>query len=355
MRLGINLVPEGCAETAREAERLGYGVAAAPEGFRCDAVSVLSWVAAQTSRIELLSTVIQISARTPVNLALTAATLDGLSGGRFLLGLGISNAHVTEGWHGVPFAKPLARTREYVGIVRRTLAGEPAVHSGEHFTLPLPGGKGGPFQLRGASGAARVPVYLAAVGDRNLELAGEIADGWVGVFCSPEQAGEAIGLLREGRRRAGGTDPGQNLDGFDAFVSVPAAAGDDIAAAAEPISHYVAHFMSLGERGSNFYFRLATRMGYGREAEEVYDRFHGGDPIGAAKAVPLSFIDRTSLLGPERRMSRRIAEYAEAGVTTLGISPYASGGGDRVATMRAVAEAHRSAGAGDPRGPVRRG
>lgn len=339
MRLGVNLVPEDCAETAQEAERLGFDVAAAPEGFRCDAVSVLSWVAARTSRIQLLSTVIQIPARTPVSMALTAATLDGLSGGRFLLGLGVSNAHVTEGWHGTPFGKPLARTREYVEIVRRALAHEPVEYGGEHFTLPLPGGKGGAFRLPGSSDGRRTPVYLAAVGPRSLELTGEIADGWVGVFCTPAHAAKALEALGAGRQKAGLT-----LDGFDAFVSAPVVLGDDVAEAAAPISHYVARFMSLGEKESNFYFRLATQMGFGAAAEEVHERFGQGDARGAAKAVPLEFIDSTSLLGPVDRIASRMTEYARAGVTTLGLSPYAVTQEERIGTLRAAAEAHRRAG-----------
>ncbi|MEV5341644.1 LLM class flavin-dependent oxidoreductase [Streptomyces sp. NPDC052676] len=345
MRLGINLVPEDCARTAREAERLGYDVAAAPEGFRSDAVSVLGWVAAHTSRIHLLSTVIQIPARTPVAMALAAATLDGLSGGRFRLGLGISNSHVTEGWHGAPFTRPLARTREYVEIVRRTLAQQPVTYEGRHYTLPLPGSDAGAFRLPGPV-RADLPVYLAAVGPRSLETTGEIADGWVGVFCTPDHAKRALDSLRTGRRRAG-----RDLDGFDAFVSAPAAVGEDVAAAAAPIRPYVARFMSLGDRESNFYFRLAAQLGYESAAEQVQDRFRAGDHQGAADAVPLEFIDSTSLLGPPSRISRRLTEYAAAGVTTLGISPYADSTEGRIAILETVAAAHRAAGLPGLSGP----
>ncbi|MFK4221469.1 LLM class flavin-dependent oxidoreductase [Streptomyces sp. NPDC019890] len=342
MRLGINLVPQGCAETAQEAERLGFDVAAAPEGFRSDAVSVLGWVAARTSRIGLLSTVIQIPARTPVSMALTAATLDGLSGGRFRLGLGISNSHVTEGWHGTPFAKPLARTREYVEIVRRTLARDEVTYAGKHFALPMPGGNGGAFRLTTEPAHPRLPVYLAAVGPRSLQLTGEIADGWVGVFCSPELAKEALIELRTGRQRAG-----RDLDGFDAFVSAPMAVGSDVRSAAEAISHYVARFMSLGDKDSNFYYRLAVRMGHEKAADEVQERFTAGDARGAAAAVPVEFIDSTSLLGPPARIARRMSDFATAGVTTLGISPYAPTLEGQLSLVRAAAEAHRQAGLGD--------
>ncbi|MGW1298149.1 LLM class flavin-dependent oxidoreductase [Streptomyces sp. NPDC002533] len=338
MRLGINLVPEDCGRTAQEAERLGFDVAAAPEGFRSDAISVLGWVAARTSRIGLLSTVIQIPARTPVAMALAAATLDGLSGGRFRLGLGISNGHVTEGWHGAPFARPLARTREYVDIVRRTLAQEPVTYEGRHYALPLPGSDAGAFRLPGPV-RSDLPVYLAAVGTRSLELAGEIADGWVGVFCSPEHAKRALDAVRTGRQRAG-----KDHDGFDAFVSAPAAVGEEVRAAAAPIRPYAARFMSLGDRENNFYFRLARQMGYEAAAEQVQDRFQAGDLQGAADAVPLEFIDSTSLLGPPARISRRLTEYAAAGVTTLGISPYAGTPKQRIAVMETVARAHREAG-----------
>ncbi|WP_128985038.1 LLM class flavin-dependent oxidoreductase [Streptomyces roseicoloratus] len=338
MRLGINLVPEDCARTAQEAERLGFDVAAAPEGFRSDAISVLGWVAARTTRIGLLSTVIQIPARTPVAMALAAATLDGLSGGRFRLGLGISNSHVTEGWHGAPFARPLARTREYVDVVRRVLAQEPVTYEGRHYALPLPGSDAGPFRLPGPV-RRDLPVYLAAVGTRGLELTGEIADGWVGVFCTPEHTKRALDALHTGRRRAG-----REKDGFDAFLSAPAAVGEDVEAAAAPIRPYVARFMSLGDRESNFYFRLAAQMGYAAAAEEVQDRFQAGDATGAARAVPLEFIDSTSLLGPPARIARRLTEYAAAGITTLGISPYADTTEARIAVMETVARAHREAG-----------
>lgn len=335
MRLGVGLSLDGCAELAGAAERLGYDVALVPEGFRSDAASVLGWLAARTERIALMSAICQIPARTPVLAALTAATLDGLSGGRFRLGLGVSNAYVSEGWHGVPFGQPLARTREYVALVRQALAGQPVRGDGPHYPLPLPGG--GPFQLAGPPPS--VPLYLAAVGPRNVELAGEIADGWLGVFCSAELARQSLGWLAAGRSRAGA-----GLDGFDAMIGVSAVVADDVREAAEPIRGYVARFVSLGSREQNFYYAIATRMGLAREMDIVQDRFRGGDAAGAAAAVPLDFIDQTSLIGPPGRIAGRLAGYAEAGITTLVVNPQATASAGRIAIVTAVADAARQAG-----------
>src|SRR5512144_481425 len=197
MRLGVNLGYWGAGNDhenlalAQEADRLGYSSVWAAEAYGSDAATVLAWVAAQTERIDIGSAVFQIPARTPAMTAMTAATLDTLSGGRFRLGLGVSGPQVSEGWHGVRFDKPLGRTREYVAIVRMALRRERVEYSGEHYTLPLPGGPGKPLKLTVHPIREHLPVYLAAVGPRNLELAGEIADGWLAMFFSPEHSGES--------------------------------------------------------------------------------------------------------------------------------------------------------------------
>lgn len=329
MELGVNLAGDGAAEVAGEAERLGFTVATAPEGFRSDAATVLAWIAARTERIDLASGVFQMPARTPAMTALTAASLDALSQGRFRLGLGVSNPHVAEGWHGTPFARPLRWTREYVDVTRMALRREPVVYDGERIRLPLPGGRGGPMTIPGRPVRETVPVYLAAVGPRNLELAGEIADGWFGVFASPGTVAGARDHLAAGRARSGG-----DLRGFDVMVSVPMVVHDDPRAAAEAVRHYSARFLSLGHRHDNFYYRLLERLGHGAAAAEVQDRQRAGDAAGAAEAVPFEFVDSTALLGPVERIAERMTAYAEAGVTTLSISPFVPTVAGRIETLR---------------------
>ena len=226
MRLGLNLGYWGAGNDAdnlalaREADRCGYAVVWAAEAYGSDAATVLAWVAAQTDRIDVGSAIFQIPGRTPANTAMTAATLDTLSGGRFRLGLGVSGPQVSEGWHGVRFDKPLARTREYVAIVRKALARERLTFDGEFFTLPLPDGPGKALTLTVHPVRDRIPIYLAAVGPRNLELAGEIADGWLAIFFDPDGSEESIAHIRAGRERAG-----LGMEGFDIVPTVPVVMG----------------------------------------------------------------------------------------------------------------------------------
>src|SRR5215207_229169 len=235
MRLGLNLGYWGGGNRddlvlAREADRLGYSVVWAAEAYGSDAPTVLSWVAARTERIDIGSAVMQIPARTPACTAMTAATLDALSGGRFRLGLGVSGPQVSEGWHGVRFDKPLGRTREYVEIIRIAMRRETLRYSGRHYTLPLPDGPGKALKLIVHPVREHIPVYLAAVGPKNLELAGAIADGLLPIFFSPEHAGDFLDPVRVGRGKAGLT-----MDGFDVVPTVPLSVGDDLAACADPI------------------------------------------------------------------------------------------------------------------------
>ncbi|WP_306212620.1 LLM class flavin-dependent oxidoreductase [Actinoplanes sp. RD1] len=334
MRLAVNVPLQGAAEAVQEAERLGFDTAFVPEGYRSDAVSLLGYVAARTSRIHLASGVFQIPGRTPVMAAMTTAMLDNLSGGRFRVGLGIANAHVTEGWHGMPFARPLARTREYVAVLRAALAGDHVVHQGEHYRIPLPGGQGDGFRLAGSLVSPYVPIYLAAVGPRSLELAGEIADGWFGVFCSPERVIEAVARLRAGRERTG-----RDLTGFEVIPSVPLVVGDDPRTCADAVRPYVARFVSLGDGAGNFYYALLERTGHGAAAALVAERFRGGDLAGAAAAVPFEFVDATSLLGPPARIASRLAAYEAAGVTTIALSPFSPDPADRLNALRVAADA----------------
>ncbi|MYS20710.1 probable F420-dependent oxidoreductase, Rv3520c family [Streptomyces sp. DvalAA-14] len=315
MKLGANLVYQGAGELARAADDLGYDVVLAPEGYRSDAASVLGLVAGVTKRVGLASGVMQIPARPPGLTALTAATLDALSGGRFRLGLGVSNPDVSDGWYGVRFDRPLARTREYVDIVRRALTGEPVEYRGEHFRLPASGpGGGAPLQVLTQPLRPRLPVYLAAVGPRNLRLAGEIADGWIGVFTAPDAVAAAVREIAAGRAAAG-----LDMTGFDVLPSLPTAVGDDVETAVDQLRAHYVYMLGIGDPEHNFYVAMARRMGFGAEIEVFLDRLAAGDRTGAGAGVPAEFVDRTALVGPVDRLAGRMKEYDAAGVTTLGI------------------------------------
>ncbi|MFI2431137.1 LLM class flavin-dependent oxidoreductase [Streptomyces sp. NPDC018693] len=314
MKLGVNLTYQGASDLAVTAERLGYDVAFAPEGYRSDAASVLGLVAGKTDRIGLASGVMQIPARTPGMAALTAATLNSLSGGRFRLGLGVSNPDVSDGWYGVPFDRPLERTREYVEIVRAALSGRPVVYAGEHYRLPYSGSVGAPLHVITEPAGTSVPVYLGAVGPRNLQLAGEIADGWIGVFAAPEQVAASVERIAAGRALRGAA-----LDGFEVIPCLATSVGEDVAGCTDLLRAHYAHLMGIGAPARNFYCKLAAQLGWPQEAREVSLRIQAGDRAGAAAAVPAGFIDRTSLVGPVDRIAERMAAYAKAGVTTLSI------------------------------------
>jgi F420-dependent oxidoreductase-like protein len=340
MRLGLNLGYWGAGNDAdnlalaQEADRLGYSVVWAAEAYGSDAATVLAWVAAQTQRVDVGSAIFQIPGRTPANTAMTAATLDTLSGGRFRLGLGVSGPQVSEGWHGVRFDKPLARTREYIAIVRKALARERLTFEGEFFTLPLPDGPGKALTLTVHPVRERIPIYLAAVGPKNLQLAGEIADGWLAIFFDPESAGDLLGDVRTGRERAG-----LDMASFDVVPTVPVVMGDDVEACAGPVRAYSALYIGgMGSREQNFYNRLAVRMGYEEAAMQIQDRYLAKDYAGAAAAVPVDFIDRTALIGPRGRIRERLGAYAAAGVTTLTVAVYAGDLDERLRTVRAMAE-----------------
>lgn len=348
MRLGLNLGYWGAGNDAdnlhlaQEADALGYAVVWAAEAYGSDAATVLAWVAAQTRQVDVGSAVFQIPARTPAMTAMTAATLDTLSGGRFRLGLGVSGPQVSEGWHGVRFDAPLGRTREYVDIVRMALRRERVDYHGRHYELPLPGGPGKALTLTVHPVREHIPVYLAAVGPKNLELAGEKADGWLSIFPSAEHLEDSLAPIRAGRARAG-----QPMDGFDVVANCGVSIGEDLAAAAEPLKPTAALYVGgMGSREQNFYNAHARRLGFEAEAAMIQDRYLAKDHAGAVAAVPFGFVDKTALVGPVERIADRIRAYAQAGVTTLTIAPAATTPEERRATVRAVAEALDKAGAG---------
>jgi len=349
MKLGVNLGYWGAGndadnlEVAREADRLGYSVAWAAEAYGSDAATVLSWIAAQTTSIDIGSAIFQIPGRTPANCAMTAATLDTLSEGRFRLGLGVSGPQVSEGWHGVRFTKPLARTREYVDIVRMALRRERVAYDGEFWQLPLPDGPGKALTLTVHPVRDSLPIYLAAIGPKNLELCGEIADGWLAIFFSPEDAPTLMQPLRDGRAKAGKT-----MEGFDVVPTVPVVPGKDVEACADLVRPYAALYVGgMGSREKNFYNQLMVRMGYEDQAIEIQERYMGKDYAGAAGAVPLEFLDRTSLLGPPERIGERLHAYADAGVTTLTVGSFAGTIDQRVGTLRMMGEVLEASGLAD--------
>jgi F420-dependent oxidoreductase-like protein len=330
VKLGVFVNREAALPMAREAERQGYGHVLVPEGFRGDAVSLLGAIAAVTDRVRIAPGVMQIPARTPVLTALTAATIDSLSGGRFSLALGVSNPDVSQGWYGVPFGRPLDRAREYVEIVRLALGGGPVRYEGEHFRLP----EGGTPAHLHAAGARQVPILLAGVRPGSLKLAGEIGDGWIGVFCPPERLAESVAVITAARAGTGRT-----MEGFEVMPSIPIGVGDDVEKAALPLRPYFANFLGLGSKERSVYYALAVRMGFESDAARVHALVATGDRAGAAAAVPMEFMDSTSLIGDVRRIAARMAQYAVAGVTTLGLTSLATSVDGHLDNIAAAAEA----------------
>jgi len=348
VRLGLNLGYWGAGndaanlELACEADRLGFAVVWVAEAYGSDAPTVLSWLAAHTERVDIGSAIMQIPARQPAMTAMTAATLDSLSDGRFRLGLGVSGPQVSEGWYGVPFDHPLGRTREYVDIVRKALRRERLVYDGRHYRLPLPDGPGKALTLIVHPRRPHIPIYLASLGPRNLELTGEIADGWLGLFFSPEHGGDVLARLAAGREKAGAS-----MDGFDVATTSPIVVGDDWRAAADEVRGYAALYVGgMGSRTKNFYNDIACRMGYAAEAALVQDRYLAKDYAGAMAAVPLGFLDATSLLGTKERIAERMRAMADAGVTTLTVSPVLQDLERSRAALRVAVEALELAGVG---------
>jgi F420-dependent oxidoreductase-like protein len=346
MKLGVNLGYWGAGNDgdnlalAREADRLGYAVCWTAEAYGSDGATILAWVAAQTEHIDVGSAIFQIPARTPTMTAMTAATLDSLSGGRFRLGLGVSGPQVSEGWYGVPFKAPLARTREYVDIIRLALSRQRVAYDGEHFKLPLPGGPGKKLQLTVHPLREHIPIYIAAVGPKNLELTGQIADGWLAVFLSPEFVGEQLASIEAGRKQVG-----KDMTGFDVVPTVPVVIDDDLERAADQIRWYAALYIGgMGSREQNFYNQLACRMGFADAAARVQDLYLAKEHRNAAAAVPFEFIDATSLIGTPQRIANRMKEFAAAGVTTLSVTAFAASQDQRLATLSTARDALRAAG-----------
>jgi F420-dependent oxidoreductase-like protein len=349
MRLGLNLGylvasedPRGQLRLAQHAEALGFSVVWAAEAYGSDSPTVLAWLAGQTSTIDIGSAVMQIPARTPAMTAMTAASLDVLSGGRFRLGLGVSGPQVSEGWHGVRFDKPLSRTREYLAVINTALSRSTVTFSGEHYQVPLPDGAGKSLKLTIAPVSEHIPIYLAAVGPKNLELAGELADGWLAIFYAPSFAPEQLDRVRSGRNRVGKT-----LDGFDVVPSVPLVVGADPRMCADEVRAYAALYIGgMGSREQNFYNALAVRMGFGETAAMVQDLFLSRRHRDAMAAVPFDFIDQTSLLGDRDRIADGLHMLAASGVTTCSLVPYGGSVEEKLNALTVAAEALERSGVG---------
>lgn len=347
MRLGLNLGYVTSAAQlrdnlalARVADQIGYDVVWVAEAYGSDAATVLGAIAATTQRIGIGSAVLQIPGRTPAMTAMTAATLDGLSGGRFRLGLGVSGPQVSEGWHGVRFSDPVGRTREYVQIVRQAISRRKVTAGGDHFTLPLPDGPGKSLVLAFDPVRREIPLYLAAVGPKNLTLTGQIADGWLAIFFDAETGSEQINRIR-----AAAVAAGRDPLAIDISVQATLAIDDDVEIAARAVRPGAALYIGgMGSKKVNFYHGIATAMGYEAEADEVQEKFLARDYHGAAAAVPLEFIDRTSLIGSPVRIVARLASLAAAGVTTVNFSPADADADAREHALRTIHAAATAAG-----------
>jgi F420-dependent oxidoreductase-like protein len=300
-------------QSVREAERLGFEAVWCGEAYGTDAVSPCAWVLAQTTRIRAGTSILQMPARTPACAAMTAMTLQLLSGNRFLCGIGPSGPQVVEGWHGVPFGKPLARTREYIAIIRRILErAAPLEFQGEHYRIPYdgPGATGLGKPLRSiVHGDPSLQIYTAAIAPAGLKLAGEVADGTLPFFMSPEQADAIAGPVEEGIAKAGA---GKTLADFDLAPYVRVALGDDIAACRDAIRpNFALYIGGMGARSRNFYNDLARRMGYEEAAATIQDQYLAGRRREAEAAVPDALIDETSLVGPKERIRERLGAWQE--------------------------------------------
>ena len=329
MRIGVQLSYANgfrhAAEQVVDFERAGIDVVAVAEAYSFDAVSQLGYLAAKTSRVQLLSGVLPIYTRTPTLLAMTAAGLDYVSDGRFILGLGTSGPQVVEGFHGVPFDAPLRRTREVVEICRAVWRRERLDYTGQHYQMPLPPGRGTglgkALRLINHPVRERIPISIAALGPKNVELTAEIAEGWQPAFFYPERAGDVWGSAL----RAGAAKRDPVLGPLDVIVGACLAIGDDVAdrlAWAKPqLALYIG---GMGAKGRNFYHNLASRYGFGDVADRIQQLYLSGRKNEAIDAVPDELVRYTSLVGPRGFVAERISAYAEAGATTLLVAPLAT-------------------------------
>jgi F420-dependent oxidoreductase-like protein len=321
MRVGVhaNVLSSTGADFVREAERLGADAVWAPEFWAGDAFTPLAYLAATTSTIRLGTAIVQLGARTPAMLAMSAMSIQALSGGRFVLGIGTSGPQVMEGWHGVRFDRPVTRTRETIEIIRKVASGERLSHDGAVYTLPLPGGEGS--TIRSMLPPAHVPIYVAALGPANLRLTGELADGWIGNSFFPETAEVFFGPIREGAASAG-----RSLNDLDLTVAVSLEFTDDVEEAARRHADgYAFTFGAMGSATTNFYNDAFGRQGFAEDVAEVQRLWRSGDKEAARRRVPIEIGSGTNLLGPDDVVRDRLRRYRDAGVTGLRVGLAGSG------------------------------
>jgi F420-dependent oxidoreductase-like protein len=336
LKLGLNTgywgagPPPGVEEAIAEADRLGFDSVWTAEAYGSDGLTPLAWWGSKTQNVRLGTAIMQLSARQPAAAAMAAITMDHLTGGRFILGLGVSGPQVVEGWYGMPFAKPLARTREYVRIIRDIIARKgPVTSEGPHYPLPYPDGTGLGKPLKSTVHPLRedIPIFLGAEGPKNVALAAEICDGWLALF-SPRNAGFYKDALAEGFSRPGAR---RSWDDFEVAATVPVIIHDDVEEAADFVRPmYALYFGGMGARGANFHHDVAVRLGYEAEAKRIQDLYLEGKKDEAAAAVPTKLVEELALIGPEDKIRDDLEAWRESIVTTLVI------GGD-AATLRRVA------------------
>ena len=327
LKLGLNTgywtsgPPPGAQEAIAEADKLGFHSIWTAEAYGSDVLTPLAWWGASTENVQLGTAIMQMSARTPAAAAMAAMTMDHLSGGRFVLGLGVSGPQVVEGWYGQPFAQPLARTREYVGIVRDIVArGERVTAPGPHYPLPLPGGTGLGKPLKSTLHPVRerIPIFLGAEGPKNVALAGEICDGWLALFFAPRHQDFYRDALAEGFGRESAA---HDFESFEVAATVPLIVHDDVEAAADMLRPmYALYFGGMGARGANFHNDVPRRMGYEAEAEKIQSLYLDGKKDDAAAAVPTQLIEELALIGPEEKIRHDLEAFRASIATTLLVS-----------------------------------
>ena len=324
LKLGLNVgywaggPPPGAAESVHEAERLGFDSIWTAEAYGSDALLPLAWWGSSTERIKLGTAIVQISARTPAATAMAAMTLDHLSGGRLILGLGVSGPQVVEGWYGQPFAKPLARMREYIGILRDIWARQgPVTNNGPHYPLPIPEGTGLGKPLKSSIHLLRedIPIYLAAEGPKNIAMAAELCDGWLAIFYSPQHEDLYREPLEEGFAREGAR---RTPEDFEVAATVPLIVTDEIESAVDALRPmYALYFGGMGAKGANFHANVPIRMGYEADVEKIQELYLGGNKQEAAAAVPQELIEQLTLIGPADKIRHDLEAWRDSSVTTL--------------------------------------
>jgi F420-dependent oxidoreductase-like protein len=340
MRLGLMAGYSGAKielpmELIKEADRLGYHIIWTSEAYGSDSVTALTWIGAHTENIHLGTAIMQMPARTPAMTAMTAMTLDQLSGGRMVLGLGLSGPQVVEGWHGVSYGKPLGKTREYISIMRKIFSREePLTHEGKHYNIPYEGddatGLGKPLKSI-LHGRTDLPIYIASIGPKNVQLTAELADGWLPIFFSPRFYETTFkDDVEAGFAKAGG---GKSMDNFDVCPTVNVAMGDDLEACYNQIKPWLALYIGgMGAKNKNFYNDLAVRFGYEEAATKVQDLYLSGKKGEAMMAVPDELVDEVALCGPKERIKDKLEMWKESPVTTMTLTV------QDMDTLRAMAE-----------------